>query len=837
LFALVILAAVLGASLGYFLRFDLPDVRKLADYNPPVMSSVLDTHGAEVATFAEQRRILIALHDIPMHFRQALVATEDRSFYRHPGVDLRSALRALWADVRARRIAEGASTLTMQLAGNLFLDRSQRTVRRKVQEVLLALEIERQYTKPEILAYYCNQIYMGHGRDGLEAASRHYFGKPARGLSLPESATLAGLIQRPEALSPFKNPERSLARRNSVLRRMLAEEMITPEQAEQAMALPIETAEGTHTENPAPYFVEEVRRWLQERYGSTSLYKAGFEVRTTIDPRVQRIANVAVDSGLRQLDKRQGWRGIDRRVPEDSSVEVWEPSSWNREFEVGQVTDGVVLAVDDAQATVRVGAYRGTLGPDEIRWTRKKTPDRLLSAGDVIRVRIESIDEEEPIRIALEQEPQVEAALVAIDPRSGAIKALVGGFDFERSEFDRAIQAKRQTGSAFKPIVYAAALNEGFSLADLILDQPTVFLDRRNPVPYQPENYSNKYYETITLRTSLEKSANIATVKLLDRIGYDAVIGTAERLGIGGDLQPFPSLALGSFEISLLRITAAYGAFANQGVLVEPFLVEEVHSHEGALLERLEPAVRDAVSPEIAFLMNRVLSGVITDGTGRAASSLGLNLAGKTGTTDQNTDAWFIGYAPELAVGVWVGFDEPKTLGSRETGAQAALPIWRAFMEGVFAGETNADFEIPSTISFVSIDRETGLKANLGAACRNVITEVFVRGTEPTEYCTRNHHQRLGLPYPFQRFELNDQGALVVDATELERLLSEEVDVFLIDGGSAIEAHTTEGTYALPLEIVKRNPREPLPSWLAERFDIDQWVGLDGREAEVVWMR
>jgi penicillin-binding protein 1A len=483
-----------------------------------------------------------------------------------------------------------------------------------------------------------------------------------------------------------------------------------------------------------------------------------------------------------------------------------------------------------------VAAREGTLGSEEIAWTKIDSPEKLLDVGDVVRVRVESLDDQGGARLSLEQEPIAEAAIVALKPSTGEILAMVGGFDFERSEFNRATQAKRQTGSAFKPFVYAAALAQGWTLADTLVDEPTVFLDRRNPEPYQPENYSNKYYETVTLRTALEKSANIATVKLLTEVGYDGVIDTARRLGITSDLRPYPSLALGAFEVTLLELTAAYGAFANQGVLVQPNLVREVHNRDGALITTIEPSVRDAVPPEIAYLMNRVLSGVISDGTGRAASRLGSNLAGKTGTTDHNTDAWFVGYSPTLAVGVWVGFDEPRSLGDRETGAMAALPIWKSFMEQALEEEPDEDFRQPSDVLLVSIDRKTGLKANAKVGCSPVISEVFVRGTEPTDYCTTEQHIKLGFPYPFHRHRITERGALAIPSNELETLLDTEVDVFLVDGGTRLEAYTPDGRYALPLEVLPPEPGTPLPRRLDERFDRSQWVGLDGRTARIAWL-
>ena len=829
---LLVVAAASGSMLGYFMQFDLPDVRALEDYDPPTMTRVLAKDGSLVGTFAEQRRILIRHGEIPQIFKQALVAIEDSDFHLHTGIDFKGILRAAWRDVRTLSLAEGASTLTQQLARNLFLHR-RKTIRRKLQEVVLALEIERRYSKQEILRFYCNQIYTGHGRYGIEAASRYYFGKPAREMDLNESATLAGLIQRPEALSPFKHPERSLRRRNAVLRRMLAEGYLTQDELDLALETPLPLRSQRRSPDHSPYFVEEVRRWLQAKYGSSSLYKEGLVVSTTLDPELQPYANEAMDLGLHQLDRRQGWRGVSARVPAGEDPQTWAPPSWSEDPAVGVVHDGVVTAVEPGKATVRVGPYSGALAEEQIRWTKTADPSELLEVGDRIRVRLLAVAEDGSAELALEQEPIVEAALIAIEPATGAIRALVGGFDFERSEFDRAIQARRQTGSAFKPFVYAAALTAGWTLADTILDEPTVFLDGSREA-YQPENFGHKYYRRVTLRKALERSANVATVKLLDKIGYDAVIQLTRRLGITSQLQPFPSLALGAFESTLVELTSAYGVFANQGVHVRPYLVEEVRNHQGAFVEQVEPVVHDAVQPEIAYVMNQVLRGVVSDGTGRRAASLGYPLAGKTGTTDNNTDAWFIGYSPGLAVGVWVGFDEPRSLGSRETGALAALPIWRAFMERALPHLPREEFPRPPGVAVLAIDRLTGLKANRAANCKDVFTETFIEGTGPTRYCSKQRHQLLGMPYPFERYALNDRGELMVPADELDALLAAETEVYLIEGGRRLEAHTKGGTYQLPLSILPATGKAPLPAAIGDRYDVEGWLGTDGREARIL---
>ncbi len=676
---------------------------------------------------------------------------------------------------------------------------------------------------------------MGHGRYGLEAASRFYFGKPAREISLGQGATLAGLLQRPEALSPFRHPERALERRNHVLRRMVEVGFLTPQELRESEAAALDVHRQDGRDDMAPYFVEEVRRWLQRRYGSSSLYTAGLTVRTTLDPRLQVIANRAVEHGLRELDKRQGWRGASERVPAGEDPALWELAAWEGELEQGAVHGGVVLSVSGSRANLRVGPYTGVLGPEQIAWTGEKSAGSVVQVGDIVQVRLLRVREDGSAELELEQEPEVEGALVVLDPSSGAVRALVGGLDFKRSEFDRAMQASRQTGSAFKPFVYAAALASGWTLADVLLDEPTVFLDPRNPEPYQPENYTNKYYGTITLRTALEKSANIATVKLLDEIGYASIIDTVRRLGITTPLRPFPSLALGVFETKLLELTAAYGVFANQGVLIEPHLIEEVFDQDGAVKDRIEPAVTDAVRPQIAYLMNRLLAGVITDGTGRGAASLNLNLAGKTGTTDANTDAWFVGYNPDLAVGVWVGFDEPRTLGPKETGARAALPIWREFMEQAFSGVPPRPFSMPPGITIVSVDRRTGLRVAPHAYCRPILSEAFIAGTEPTGSCSVYAHQHLRLPHAFQRHSLNERGQLVLPAAELDALLASEPHARLVDGARRLEVRLPDEVVSFPIRIVEGGV-DTLSDPRLAAFDTATWVGTDGRQAHVVWI-
>jgi penicillin-binding protein 1A len=699
--------------------------------------------------------------------------------------------------------------------------------------MFLALEIERRYSKDEILRMYCNQVYMGHGRYGLEAASQFYLGKHAAELELSEAALLAGLIQRPEGLSPFKNPEGAVRRRNHVIDRMVEEDVLTPAQADEAKRTPLQLSTRHDVTDIAPYFVEEIRRALQAKYGDEGIYQGGLEVTTGIDVSMQRIATEAVEEGLRELDKRQGWRGRIDKVAAGQAPATWASASWRGGVVERGIYDGVVLTTTRGRARIKAGPVDGFLDAEGVAWTGRSDPSALVRAGDVVRVRVVSAKIPGHAVFALEQEPRVEGALVALDPQTGAVRALVGGFDFRRSEFDRAMQARRQAGSSFKPFVYAAALQRGMTPSDRVLDAPTVFVEPGTLSIYQPENYGETYYGLLTAREALEKSANIAAVKVLDRTGFRAVIELARRLGLTTNLQPFPSMALGAFEVSLLEMTSAYGTFANQGVHVAPYLIEQVKNREGASLERARPEVDEALDPQTAAIMNALLEGVITDGTGAAAASLGRPLAGKTGTTDDCTDAWFIGYTPDLVVGVWVGFDTKKSLGSRETGARAALPIWQQFMDEALRDTPPAPFPDAETVTRVSVDRATGLRADATAGCTDLIEETFAEGTEPTGDCTPSEHVRLELPWNLQRYPLDEAGSLLVPEGDLASLVASEPFLVVDPSRRSIGVSRDGRTLTMPMRVVVgQTPR--LPGGLEGLVDPTPWIGKDGRPAEVV---
>ncbi|HKN48076.1 MAG TPA: PBP1A family penicillin-binding protein, partial [Candidatus Polarisedimenticolia bacterium] len=771
-----LLVAITGGSVvGYVLTFDIPEVQQLQDWKPRVVTTLYSADGQILYQFGAEKRIVVGLDQIPNSFIDALIATEDSRFFRHMGIDLRGIARAIITDIIHLRKAQGASTITQQLARSLFL-KPEKTLRRKLQEMVLALQIEKSFTKNEILGFYCNQVYMGNGRYGVEAASEFYFAKPAKAMSVEESALLAGLVQRPEFYSPTRSTERAQARRNHVLNRMVLEEKLTREQADAAIAKPVVHAKLPEEDNIAPYFVEEVRRYLEAKYGEGALYEEGLEVHTTLDPGMQKAANRAVFEGLRVLDKRQGFRPIkDNVLAQKGELATYTHPTWSKPPLVGRLRFGLATEVTRKSAVVKLGDYLAHLGPEAIDWTAKSSLTQVLKVGDVAPYLIQGVDEaKKELKVKLDQVPLVEGALLAIDPSNGEIKALVGGYDFNRSEFDRAMQSYRQAGSAFKPFVYASAIDKGYTLADTIFDEPTVFIDPATKDEYQPSNYYRKYYGITTLRQAMEESRNIVAVKLLNEVGYQKTIDLARSMGISSPLQPYPSMALGTMEVSLIDLTSAYSIFPNQGVRVDPHLIRDVADREGQIRENAKPKVTEALRADVSYVMTYLLEGVTESGTGAAAAkALNRPVAGKTGTTDDLADAWFVGFSPSIVCGVWVGFDQKKSLGEGETGAHAALPIWIDFMKEGPGSRPAEKFIRPANVDYLPIDRRTGLRATVESNCPNPFLEAFIEGTEPAKSCSETEHFRIGLPYYLQRFELTRDLELQIDAETLVRLVKE----------------------------------------------------------------
>lgn len=731
------LAAVGGTLTGLVLAYqrDLPIIQEIENYQPSVISEVFDDEGQVVAEFAVEKRVVIQYEDIPEDLKNAFVAKEDQRFWNHHGFDPIGIGRALWRGVLAGRIgaAGGASTITQQVSRMLFLTR-EFTISRKVKEAILAFKIERAYTKEEILTFYCNLLHFGHGTYGVQAAAEYYFGKDTRDLTLEEAALIVGLAPSPGNYSPFVDPEASLEQRDVVLRRMEEEDFITPEEAEHARNVPLHLRRRGPSGNIAPYFVEEVRQYLEKKYGATRIYHGGLRIHTTLNREMQAHANEAVEHAVRDLDKRQGWRGVSSNVLRDMEISIQEFQSddWIEPFREGQIVTGVVTEAG-RNPKVRIGRFTASIDPESAAWTEQPLP-ALFEVGDISEFEIASLDSEAAtMTVNVDQEPLAEGALLAIEARSGHIKAMVGGLDFEKSKFNRATQARRQPGSAFKAFALGAAIEEGYTPTSLILDEPVRYVDPHIKEVYEPKNYDRDFEGWVTLRRLIEASRNVPAVRLTQQIGPQKVADYAKRLGLSGPIPPYLSITLGAAEATLLEMVSAYSAFANQGIRMQPMFVTKVTDRDGNVLEETYPKAASAIRADAAYIITNLLRGVVQRGTAARASRLGRPLAGKTGTTDDYTDAWFLGFDPTLSAGTWVGFDQKISLGERETGARAALPAWIEFMEAALEDKPVEDFPVPSNIVFVPVDRKTGNPASSGQGSE-VILESFISGSEPTGY-------------------------------------------------------------------------------------------------------
>src|SRR6266404_70846 len=681
-------------ALGLLLlcAIDLPEIRALETYRPDVVTEVYADDGQLAGSFALQRRILMTYEQCPKILYSAVIAIEDQHFEQHWGIDFPRMFSAAIRNVVKRRITGGASTISMQLAGNLFLDRSDRSFRRKMQEILLALQIERRYTKPQIFTMYANQVYLAHGNYGFAAATQYYFGKLVTDLKVQEAALLAGMVNGPK-FSPLSNPEAALSRRNLVIHRMEEEGKITPAEEANARKSPL----GLHIQYPrndlAPYFFEEIRKYLESTYGTEAVHERGLRVYTTLNIAMQRAANLAVRNGLHSYDRRHGWRGGLPNILKDNlgTLESYEDDDWRRPIEKGSYVTGLVMAVDDKYATIKIGTYRAVISSNDFAWTGRKRPSELLKVGDLAQFSIQEL-RETTARVQVEQQPAPQAAMVAIDNSTGEIKALVGGYSFEDSKFNRATQAVRQVGSSFKIYVYADAVAKGASPFDTVLDAP--FTTVSGGQPYSPRNYDEKFEGNITLRRALAGSRNVPAVKLAEKIGISTVVDTARKFGITTPLPPYLPLALGAADMKLIEHVSAFTVFPDDGIRIDPHMIRRVTSYDGALLEEAHPSIHEVVVPEVAHTMTAMLEEVIQFGTGIEAKQLKRPAGGKTGTTQDYTDAWFVGFTPQLTAGVWVGYDDKQiSLGKKETGARAALPIWLEFMQNGLAGSPVLDFQ------------------------------------------------------------------------------------------------------------------------------------------------
>ncbi len=691
---MVLLSALIGALGGLLLIYstDLPQVEHLENYRPISTTELYDVQGRTIGTFALQRRVVASYNDFPRVLRDALISTEDKSFYRHWGINVWRIIGAAYRDLESGERAQGASTLTMQLARNLFLS-PDRSYHRKIQEALLAIQIERRFTKEQIFTLYANQIYLGHGVYGFEAASEYYFSKPTKQLTLDEAALIAGLPKSPVYYSPINHPDRALHRRNLVINSMLEDGKITALQAMDARNQPMRLNLAHDPNSLAPYFVEEVRRYLENKYGTDEVHSGGLRVYTTLDMDLQSAANQAVLDGLAAYERRHGWQGhLENVLLEGQTLAGYRHSDWDETPTLGTYVHALVIAVSPGTARLKIGNDSAVLSQVDVAWT-KKPLTKLLGAGDVTYVKVLSRAADIQMRVTLEQDSGSQGALLAIDNATGEVRAMVGGRNFNVSKFNRATQALRQVGSSFKPYVYTAAIDQGARPDDVILDGPVTF--QSSSGPYSPHNFDEKYEGTITLRRALAQSRNIPALKLADRTGIRVVEDYARRFGISSPLPPYLPVALGAAEVTLMEQTSAYSVFPDDGVRLVPRLITKVTDYDGRTLEEDYPEVKDVISSRTARLMTSMLQGVVQHGTAVAATKLKLPLAGKTGTTNDFTDAWFVGFSPSLTAGVWIGYDEKKTLGPKETGARAALPVWMQFMSAALAGKDPGQFRLP----------------------------------------------------------------------------------------------------------------------------------------------
>ncbi len=690
---------------------------------------------------------------------QAFVAAEDARFFHHKGIDMLSIIRAFMKNLQAGTIVQGGSTITQQVAKSLFLT-PRKSYIRKLREAILAYRINTYLKKYEILNLYLNHIYLGHGTYGIEAASQRYFGKSAEKLTLPEAALLGGLPKAPSRYSPYLHTERARMRRSYVLNRMAEDGYITEEERTITIEMPIVLEDAEKREKLAPYFTENVRRYIQKRYGTDVLYREGLEVYTTLDVAMQKAAKAAIKKGLRELDKREGYRGVLKKIPQeefDSFLEEQAGIMEQKPLAAGQIVEALVTVIDSENKSVelRIGPHRGVMLLKHMSWARTpnpkiaynaatvKDPADVLHAGDVIETRILNVDDGEEgklLHLALEQDPEVQGALLCMDTKTGKIRAMIGGRDYKKSEFNRATQARRQPGSAFKPFIYTAAFDKGMTPSTIIMDNPIIYRDTLKDSFWKPQNFEQKFYGPTLLRTGLIKSRNLVTIKILKDIGIDYAADYVANLGIKSPLTRDLSMALGTSGITLREMVGAFGVFANNGKRAEPYFIKRIVDRTGHVLEEYEPVIEQVIDPRIAYITSHLLQKVVQGGTGWRVRALGRPVAGKTGTTNDLKDAWFLGFTPSLVAGVWVGFDDLRPLGKYETGSRAASPLFLYFMKEALAGTSIEFFTPPKGVVFAKIDPKTGLLAKPDS--KKSVFECFLEGTAPTKYATEDSESK-----------------------------------------------------------------------------------------------
>jgi len=732
----------------------LPDVKALRNHEYSTITRIYDVHGDLVGEYFAERRVYVPLERMPKHLVNALLAVEDSRFYKHYGIDPVRIGGAMVANLARGGFSQGGSTITQQLARTLFLTREKK-ISRKIREALLALKMERVLSKDEILELYLNEIYLGNGAYGAQAAAKGYFGKDVEQLSLPEAAFIAGLPRAPSRYTPYADAVAAKNRQGVVLKRMRAEGVIDDDTLRLAYAADLLFRRPQRIERQAPYFMEEVRKHLTSVYGEEAVNQGGLSVYTTMDAGMQEAAEQAVTDGLRALDKRQGWRGplrrlsgeeLQKKLPADEGSDG--RARIRTELVPGRIYEGVVVAVSADAVQINVDDFFGPIAREDMQWARHLlkgrdllndvedlkdfVPDKQLAVGDVIHVAVKT---SEPMTFTLEQVPVAQGALLAMDPHTGEIRAMVGGYNFALSQFNRALMARRQSGSAFKPIVYATAFSRGYTPSSIVMDTPLVFRDAATGNVWKPENYEHDFQGPIALREALVHSRNVATVKLLQSLGLRNVQAFARKLGIESDLANDLSLGLGSSSLTLMELTRAYGVFASGGKRTDPYYIRRVVDNDKQTLELAEPKVEQVITEETAYMISNVLEDVIRRGTGVRARVLNAYVGGKTGTTNDFTDAWFVGSSPHITVAVWVGMDDHTVLGAKESGARAALPIWIDFMRVALQQLPDEPFKIPAGIVYhAPVDPKTGRQVKGG----DDTPEIFTPATRPTTRVDEN---------------------------------------------------------------------------------------------------
>jgi len=754
-----------GALLFFYYSHRLPDFISLKERTPNAYSIVYSEEDEVVGKFLMDNRIPIPYERIPKQLINAFIAAEDAEFFQHKGIDYKGILRAMFKNLLAGRIVQGGSTITQQVTKTFFLT-PKRSLFRKLKEVAYAFGLERDLTKEEILTLYLNNIYLGNGAYGVEAAAESYFNKRVEHLNLAEMALMAGLVKAPSRYSPVNSLKRAKDRQAYVLTRMTELGLISQEQKGKAFRIPlkIQSRESAYF-SKAPYFTEFIRHQVERKYGKEKLYQEGLRIYTTLDLSFQKTAQKSVEMGLRELDKRQGFRGPLHTLSPKAVKELLSKKKGTlNPLLQNEIFEGVILSKDDSKKfySVWVEDRKGILFFSEMSWAlnikptpnykpqKVKTPGDLLNTGDVIHVRVkETPKKDQLLAITLEQEPLVQGALLCLDPKTGHVRAMVGGRDFSESQFNRAISSRRQPGSAFKPFVYAAALEKGYTPSTILMDSPVEYSDPDGGTYWAPKNYDKEFKGPITFRNALAHSRNVVTVKILEDIGVGYVLKFIKNLGIESPVKRDLSVALGTSGVSMLEMTSAFAVFANGGERVKPIFIKKIVTMKGEVLEENTPYIEmneeeeetpetpspilkeRVISPQNAFIMTHLLQGVVQHGTGQRAKVLGRPIAGKTGTSSDYSDAWFIGYTPSLLTGVWVGIDDKTSLGINETGARAALPIWISFMDQALKSTSVETLKPPEGITLIKVNIETGLPSDQDSP--ETIMEAFVDSSIPWE--------------------------------------------------------------------------------------------------------